>query len=105
MNDTGLPRRARPTAQIAEELPSVIVKPSTLTSAPSAGQREQPLMIRSTFSSPMITTCVISDVGLWLRGIAGMEREGLDDAADHMAAGGRVRPEAHREAAKQRQHL
>ena len=53
----------------------------------SRGQREQPLMIRSTLSSPMMTTGVVpapvvSGFGVRLEVMAVVERELFDDASD-----------------------
>ena len=100
------PSRARPTAQIADELPRVVVQPSTLTSAPSAGQREQPLMIRSTLSSPMMTTGVFADrvvsrSGVWLEGMAGIDGEVFHYTIDDVVRRRCVRPQAGREAPEQ----
>src|SRR6187549_2714091 len=95
---------------MAEELPSVIVQPSTLTSAPSRGQREQPLMIRSTLSSPMMTTGVVpgrvvSRVGVRLEVMAVVEREVFDDPIDDVVRRRRVGPQASRQAPEQRKQL
>src|SRR5689334_847614 len=95
---------------MADELPRVIVQPSALTSAPSAGHRAQPLMMRSTLSSPMMTTGVAADrgrsrSGIWLEVMAIVEREVFDDAIDDVAGRRSVRPETRRQAPEQRKQL
>src|SRR6185503_6624438 len=98
---TGVPRRARPIAQIADALPRVMTTSSTTTSLPGMGKACAPCRTRSTLISPATRTRFI----LRRRSGPAVDGEVLHDAADHAVVGRHVRPEADGQAAEEGEEL
>src|SRR5258707_12546671 len=98
---TGVPRRARPMAQIAEALPRVRTTSSTRTSLPGMGKACAPCRTRSTLISPTTRTRFM----LRRRSGPAVDGEVLHDAADHAVVGRHVRPEADGQAAEEGEEL